>query len=129
MRTNCGSVERCRGLAERAMRPWGVRAFAVRLLGSPVAWRGSAAEPITGIPSSQNKMALMTSWSEDVGPSDTVIVQVLDSLGRNRGGLTRAVFDRFRAVSEGRRAILVTVAFQSDVEELFDELKRDGSLP
>jgi len=111
------------------MRPWGVRAFAVRLLGSPVAWRGSAAEPITGIPSSQNKMALMTSWSEDVGPSDTVIVQVLDSLGRNRGGLTRAVFDRFRAVSEGRRAILVTVAFQSDVEELFDELKRDGSLP
>ncbi|MEV7637975.1 glycosyltransferase [Pseudarthrobacter enclensis] len=65
----------------------------------------------------------------DADLNDRVIVQVLDSLGRNRGGLTRAVFDRFRAVSEGRRAILVTVAFQSNVERLFEELKKDGSLP
>jgi glycosyltransferase involved in cell wall biosynthesis len=71
----------------------------------------------------------MTAASVDVGSSDRVIVQVLDSLGLNRGGLTRAVFDRFRAVSEGRRAVLVTVAFQADVEDLFEQLKRDGSLP
>ena len=71
----------------------------------------------------------MEDASVDVDPNDRVIVQVLDSLGGNRGGLTRAVFDRFRAVSVGRRAILVTVAFQTDVEDVFDELKRDGSLP
>lgn len=71
----------------------------------------------------------MTDASVGMGPNARVIVQIIDSLGRNRGGLTRAVLDRFRAVSEGRRAILVTVAFQADVEELFDELKKDGSLP
>jgi poly(glycerol-phosphate) alpha-glucosyltransferase len=74
-------------------------------------------------------MESMEDASVDVDPNDRVIVQVLDSLGVNRGGLTRAVLDRFRAVSVGRRAILVTVAFQTDVEELFDQLKQDGSLP
>ncbi|MGP5698727.1 glycosyltransferase [Glutamicibacter arilaitensis] len=57
------------------------------------------------------------------------VIQVMDSLGKNRGGLTRAVFDRFRLLSEGRRAVVVTVANQHDVRTVFDELKKNGSLP
>lgn len=57
------------------------------------------------------------------------IIQVMDSIGKNRGGLTRAVFERFRLLSNGRRAILVTVANQADVRSVFEDLMKDGSLP
>lgn len=57
------------------------------------------------------------------------IIQVMDSIGKNRGGLTRAVFERFRLLSDGRRAILVTVANQAEVRSVFEDLKKDGSLP
>lgn len=60
---------------------------------------------------------------------DTVIVQVLDSLGEGRGGLTRAVYDRFRHLSEGRRAILITVAYQTDGRAVFERLQAQGLLP
>lgn len=65
---------------------------------------------------------------EGSGDSET-IVQVMDSLGFNRGGLTRAVFDRFRLVSEGRRAIVVTVDYQPDVRAVFESLVAAGQLP
>lgn len=71
-------------------------------------------------------------WMESEGLNESAtaaVVQVLDSIGKNRGGLTRAVLERFRLLSEGRRAILVTVAYQPDVRTVFEELKRDGSLP
>lgn len=58
-----------------------------------------------------------------------VVVQVLDSIGKNRGGLTRAVFERFRLLSKDRRAILVTVANQNDVNLVFDDLKNEGIIP
>ena len=65
----------------------------------------------------------------DIGTPPHAVVQVLDSLGKNRGGLTRAVFERFRLLSEGRRAILVTVSNQSDVRAIFNDLMFEGSLP
>lgn len=68
------------------------------------------------------------STGDEVG-GRRAIVQVLDSLGDDGGGLTRAVFDRFRVVADGRRAILVTVAFEPNVEMLFEELKSSGVLP
>lgn len=57
------------------------------------------------------------------------VVQVMDSLGRNRGGLTRAAFERFRLLAQGRRAILVLVAHQPNIEELFEQLMAEGELP
>lgn len=65
-----------------------------------------------------------------VDPSgrDTII-QVMDSLGRKRGGLTRAAFDRFRLLSNDRRAIIVTVAYQPNVRTIFNDAIADGSLP
>lgn len=57
------------------------------------------------------------------------IVQVMDSMGLDRGGLTRAVFDRLRLLGEGRRCILVTTAYQPDAERLFAKLKELGQVP
>ena len=74
-------------------------------------------------------MAAMADSTDDVVGGRRAIVQVLDSLGEDGGGLTRAVFDRFRVVADGRRAILVTIAFEPNVEVLFEELKRTGVLP
>lgn len=53
----------------------------------------------------------------------------MDSIGKGRGGLTRAVFKRFLLASEGKRSILVTVAYQPDVLKIFKELKTEGWLP
>lgn len=59
----------------------------------------------------------------------SVSIQVLDSLGEGRGGLTKAVFDRFRLLSETSIAILVTVAYQPNVRQVFDRLKKKGLIP
>lgn len=61
--------------------------------------------------------------------STRTIVQVLDSLGTNRGGLTRAVFERFRLVSKNTRALLITVAYQPNIRDIFEGLIKDGSIP
>lgn len=53
----------------------------------------------------------------------------MDSIGTGRGGLTKATFKRFRQVAEGKRAILVTVAYQPNLHQIFSQLKRDGELP
>lgn len=58
-----------------------------------------------------------------------VIIQVMDSIGPNRGGLTKAVFDRFRLLSHERRSVLITVAYQPNIREIFNNLVSDGSLP
>lgn len=60
---------------------------------------------------------------------DDSIVQIVDSLGKNRGGLTRAVFDRFRVLAQGKRAVVATFSFQPDVREVFEDLKLDGIVP
>lgn len=65
----------------------------------------------------------------DFSAEPEVVVQLLDSLGTGRGGLTRAVLKRFRLVSEGRRAIVATVAYQSDLVDVYEQLKHEGSLP
>jgi len=57
------------------------------------------------------------------------VVQVMDSIGHDRGGLTKAVFERFRLLSEETRSILVTVAYQPNVRKIFNELVANGSLP
>lgn len=65
----------------------------------------------------------------DISTEPDTVVQLLDSLGTDRGGLTRAVLKRFWLVSEGRRAIVATVAYQPNLVDVFDQLKHEGSLP
>lgn len=58
------------------------------------------------------------------------IVQVLDSIGLQRGGLTKAVFERFRAISEdGHLPVLVTVAYQPNVRAVFEQLLSSQTVP
>lgn len=53
----------------------------------------------------------------------------MDSIGKGRGGLTKAAFKRFRLASVGKRSILATVAYQPYIRQIFDELKTEGMLP
>lgn len=79
-----------------------------------------------------NGMGGVEMESSEVEATDehgVAVVQVMDSIGLDRGGLTRAVFDRFRLLAAGRRAVLVTVAYQPDVRAIFEELKDRGELP
>lgn len=57
------------------------------------------------------------------------LVQVVDSIGPRRGGLTKAVLERFRMLSAGQRSILVTVAYQPDVRSQFNSMLKTGELP
>ncbi|MGO1699887.1 MAG: glycosyltransferase [Canibacter sp.] len=53
----------------------------------------------------------------------------MDSIGEGRGGLTQAVFKRLRYLSKDRNLILATVAYQSDIREIFQRLITAGHLP
>lgn len=58
-----------------------------------------------------------------------VSIQVMDSLGEGRGGLTKAVFDRLELLSREHRVILATVAYQPNVRSLFERMKQRGTIP
>lgn len=61
--------------------------------------------------------------------NEAPVVQVMDSLGTNRGGLTRSVFQRLRELATARDSVLITVAYQPNVREVFDELVEEGTVP
>lgn len=57
------------------------------------------------------------------------IVQVMDSVGLARGGLTRAVFKRLRHLTREYRSCILTVAPQGDAQKNIDLLKKAGDVP
>lgn len=57
------------------------------------------------------------------------VVQVFDSIGLGRGGLTRAVLDRFTLLAQDAPSILAIVSEQPNAREVFSELKRQGRIP
>lgn len=58
--------------------------------------------------------------------SRSVSIQVMDSIGEGRGGLTKAVFDRLELLSREHRVILATVGYQPNVRSLFEGMKSRG---
>ncbi len=57
------------------------------------------------------------------------VIQVMDSLGFNRGGLTKAVFKRLQLLSEENEVYLLTVAYQPTIKEIFEKLQESGDIP
>lgn len=58
-----------------------------------------------------------------------VSIQVMDSLGEGRGGLTKAVFDRMRLIARNQRTILATVSYQPGIRAVFERLQDQGAIP
>lgn len=56
------------------------------------------------------------------------IYQLMNSLGRNRGGLTKAVYERVNILSKYFYVYLVTLDYQAEEAEIFEELKASGAL-
>lgn len=61
--------------------------------------------------------------------SDIAVVQFVGSLGRNRGGLTKSLYDRSRILTEARRIIFINLSQQRDAEDIFSELQADKKIP
>ena len=58
------------------------------------------------------------------------VVQLMDSVGFNRGGLTKAIYDRLHLLSNnGFEVILIITSPQYDVVNITNELKRLGVIP
>lgn len=53
----------------------------------------------------------------------------MDSIGPQRGGLTKAVLERFHTLASDLRPILVTVAYQPNVRSIFNDMMQSGELP
>lgn len=61
--------------------------------------------------------------------SDIAVVQFVGSLGRNRGGLTKTLYDRSRILGEARRILFINLSQQRDADEIFSELKAAQKIP
>ena len=61
--------------------------------------------------------------------SPVAVVQVMDSLGEGRGGLTKAVFERFSLLSQNSDSVLITNAFQVNSQDIFNRLQSSGVIP
>lgn len=57
------------------------------------------------------------------------VVQVLNSLGLNRGGLTRAVLSRTVCVPEGASLVFAVPSFQTDLVDVFEQMKAKKMIP
>lgn len=58
------------------------------------------------------------------------IIQLVDTVGFNRGGLTKAIYDRLHLASNaGKEVVLVVTGLQFDVKLVTDELKKAGHIP
>lgn len=56
--------------------------------------------------------------------------QIISSIGHNRGGLTKAVYDRSLAIAEtGAQPVYVLPFAQYDALEIFSEIKSSGKIP
>lgn len=62
------------------------------------------------------------------GEGETIL-QLMGSMGLNRGGLTRAVYERSSALAQNRRLVIGSLAFQLDYKEILAEVIAQGSLP
>lgn len=58
------------------------------------------------------------------------IIQLMDTVGFNRGGLTKAIYDRLHLASNaGKEVVLVVTGLQFDVELVTEKLKKAGHIP
>lgn len=57
------------------------------------------------------------------------ILQLMGSLGLNRGGLTRSVYERTMELSTGRRVVIASLAHQLNYPEVFEAIIEAGQLP
>ena len=57
------------------------------------------------------------------------VLQLMGSLGLNRGGLTRAVYERTRELGKDRRTVIASLAHQFDYQEVFEKTIEAGLLP
>lgn len=62
-------------------------------------------------------------------PEGPVILQLMGSLGLNRGGLTKAVYARTSILATDKRVIFASLAHQFDYPEVFEASKRTGQIP
>lgn len=57
------------------------------------------------------------------------ILQLMGSLGLNRGGLTRAVYERTSLLGKDKRVVIGALAHQFDYAEVFANILDSGALP
>lgn len=58
------------------------------------------------------------------------ILQLIDTVGFNRGGLTKAIYDRLHLASNaGKEVVLIVTGLQFDTKLITDQLKQNGSIP
>ena len=58
------------------------------------------------------------------------IIQLIDTVGFNRGGLTKAIYDRLHLASNaGKEVVLIVAGLQFDTKLITDQLKQNGSIP
>src|SRR5690625_5016949 len=74
-------------------------------------------------------MSLLAEFSGSGSVAKPTVVQVLNSLGLNRGGLTRAVMARTQCISSDSHLVFAVPSFQTDAEDVFGEMKDHGVIP
>jgi glycosyltransferase involved in cell wall biosynthesis len=62
-------------------------------------------------------------------PNSETIVQLLGSMGLNRGGLTRAVYERSLLLGSARQLVLAPLAFQLNYDVIVEQLLQEGRIP